>query len=222
MSDVTLKNQISGYYYVNSTKNDKQIYVYFRFSDTESYILNFIFPKHKITYVFFYRNCHDKKLWISAKSANNLTDAMNQEKLSLREAIQIIVITDLDKKSINFITNDKHDKLFPTGLFDTNNNLTPAENEVEKIIRQSIINGNAGTKLTGWFVDKETNFSFFDSEIRKLVEVSTKLRTYLSEHSLGSGMGNIQGSLTIPLLSPISTAIRSTTDGIKIPIPVKY
>jgi hypothetical protein len=220
MPNLILKNQISGYYFVNSTKNDKQMYIYFRFSDTESYILNFIFPKNKITYVFFYRNTDDK-LWISAKSANNLKDAMDQEKIASREAIQIIVITDLDKKSINFITKDKYDKLFPTNLFDKNDILTSEENELEKIIRQSIIGENAGTKLTGWFVDEETIFSFVDSEIRKLVEVSTKLRTYLSEHSLGSGMRNIQGPLTSHLLSTISTVIQSTTKGIKIAIPFR-
>jgi hypothetical protein len=210
MSDITLKNQISGYYYINSSNNDKQVYVYFRVND-ESYILNFIFPKHKVTYCFFYKNSNDDKLWISTKAGNSLSEAMDQKNFSIREKIQLVIIADLEKKSINFLTKEDKDKSFSTFLFDNNEKTTPKENDIEVSIRRSILNGNAGSKLTGWIVDGSSSFSFIDTEFFELVQLVTKLFSLIKSHSLGSALLNIPAPFITPMIKSMSHEIKPTT-----------
>lgn len=221
MPNISLKNQILGYYYINATKNNKRVYVYFRFSDSESYILNFVFPKNKISYVFFYKNPDDNNnLWVSTKAGDNLHLAMDQPNISLREKIQLVIIADPEKKSINFITKDTHDNLFSAKLFDQNDKVTVYENIMETTIRDSIINGNAGTRLTGWFVDGDTNFSFVDSEISKLIELSTKLHSYMNNHSIGVALRNIPRTFYAPFISSMTTEIVPKSEPTSIRVPV--
>lgn len=222
MSNITLNAQISGYYYINASKNDKQVFVYFRLGDTESYILNFLFPKNKISYVFFYRNPDDNNnLWISTKAADNLNLAMEQPKFEEREKIQLVVVADPEKKSINFITEDGHDKLFSSNLFDKNDKVTSYENSLEVTVRSSIVEGNAGTKFTGWLVDNNAKFAFVDSEISQLVQLTTKLRSYLNNHSLGAAMRNMPSSLHAPFINTMAKQIQVYNDNTSIRVPNK-
>lgn len=151
---IVLKNRIKGYYYINASKDDKQVFVYFQFSQTEAYIYNFIFPKCRVSYVFFFINEEDNnQLYISYKAATSVAEAMNQPNFSIREPMQVVVIEDVTKKTINFISVDQTDKTFTDPLFDPNCAPTEAEKVAELAVRQSVIEGNAGTNLNVWFVD---------------------------------------------------------------------
>ena len=154
MSEIVLKERLTGYYYINASKADKQVFVYFQFSETESYIFNFIFPKCRVSYVFFFENPDDNnQLYVSTKSALNLADAMDQPNFSLRKPMIVILVGDQERKSINFITNDASDQTFSSDLFDGNCKPTTTEIHVEAVVRQAILDGNASVDFTLWIID---------------------------------------------------------------------
>ena len=70
------------------------------------------------------------------------------------------------------------------------------------------MNGNASSRLTGWFVDGDTNYSYVDSEITTLIELVTKLRSYVSQHSLGAAMRDMPTSFNAPFLNTMKTELR--------------
>lgn len=150
---VVLKDRLTGYYYINASKADKQVYVYFQFTETEAYFYSFVFPKCNVSYVFFFRDPETQELFISTKAANNLEDAMDQPNFSLREPMILIVINDVTKKSINFGSVDETDQTFDSVLFDPNCTPTEAERIAELAVRQSVLDGNAGTNFNIWLVD---------------------------------------------------------------------
>jgi hypothetical protein len=149
-----LKNRIYGYTYINDSKADKQIYLYFQFSETDAYVYNFIFPKCKVSYIFFYKDMQNK-LFVSYKTGISLTDAMDQPNFSIREPMQIIVTIDLTKKSINFITDDKADQVFNSPLFNSDCTPTDAEKTSELAVRQSVLDRNAETDFNLWLIDTD-------------------------------------------------------------------
>ena len=154
MSEIILKERLTGYYYINASKADKQVFVHFQFSETESYIFNFIFPKCRVSYVFFFENpADDNKLYLSAKAALNLDDAMNQPNFELRKPMIAILIGDQERKSINFITEDASDQTNSSDLFNSSCEPTQFEKHVEAVVRQAVLDGNAGVDFTLWIVD---------------------------------------------------------------------
>lgn len=154
MSEIILKERLNGYYYINASKEDKQVFVFFQFNETESYIFNFIFPKCGVSYVFFFENPDDNnQLYISTKAALNLADAMDQPNFSLRKPMIAILVGDQTRKSINFITNDASDQTLSNDLFNSSCKTTEFEKHAELVVRQAILDRNAGTNLTLWIVD---------------------------------------------------------------------
>jgi hypothetical protein len=176
-----MTNQIMGYIYINASKDDKKIYLYIQFDDINKYIIPFIFPKYAASYIFFYRDFkNSNNLWVSGKSGNTLSDAMNQNNMLLREKIKIIIIGDQKKSTINFMSDDSNDKSFELPLFDENK-FTENQKNIEKIIRTSISTSNAGSKMAGWVVNESNIYTFKDPGIVDLMNKYTQLDSYVNK-----------------------------------------
>jgi hypothetical protein len=153
MSEIVVKPNILGYYYINASKTDKQMALYFQMSETEAYLFNIVFPKCRVSYLFFFRNPSDNITYLSMKAAKNLTDAMDQTNFSIRRPILGIIVGDPESKTINFITNDASDQNTSLDLFDPSCRDTEFGRYVQSVVRQGVLDGNAGTDLTWWFID---------------------------------------------------------------------
>jgi hypothetical protein len=165
MSNLNLKEKIYGYYYVNASKVDKEIFLLVRFSDTEAYVQSFIFPKCKISYVSWYHDSNDNdEFKFIAQAGSDLAtqiDAVITYMLANggvgpepRRPASIVLVGDTEKKSINFITEDEQDKTYSDVLFaGIPCKSTPAEDVLEEIVRQAVLDGNAGTNYDAWSVD---------------------------------------------------------------------
>jgi hypothetical protein len=158
-----LKNKIYGYYYVNASKEDKTVNVWFQFTETEAYYLQFVFPKCKISYITFYYN-QAQELVYDFMCDNNLQGAMEKTAPFLgtngltpedRRAMIIVSVEDSERRSIQYITEDENDKTYDPVLFNLNGNckLTDAGKTHQEIIRQDVLDGNAGTLLLSLMVD---------------------------------------------------------------------
>jgi hypothetical protein len=153
MSEIILKPNILGYYYINASKTDKQMALYFQMSETEAYFFNIVFPKCRVSYIFLFRNPVDNLMYLSTKAAKNLTDAMDQTNFAIRRPILAIIVGDPERKTINFITNDASDQNNSLDLFDPSCRDTEFGRYVQSVVRQGVLDGNAGTDLTLWLID---------------------------------------------------------------------
>lgn len=202
-------NNIGGYYYMNSTNKDKYIKIYFKFDDTNTYIIPFIFPKLKVSYVFFYNNKQDSNnLWISVKPATSLAEAMNQPNFESRKMLNSVIIHDSDLKSIHFSTNENNDKNFSLELY-TKDKITNNIRDIELIVKKDMINGHAGRSMAGWIIHENTPITFPDPGIDELANTSSKIATYFNNNKNKNGFKVAHNTKTYPYV--INSPIEVTT-----------
>lgn len=148
-------NRISGFYFLNASKNDKQMTLYYQLNETEAYANNIVFPKCRISYVFFFRNPDDdNKIYLSGKAANTLTQAMDQPFYSSKVAFRIIALGNNSAQApINFMSNNATDQYIDYPYFEPECVPTNEENSAERIVRQAFIDGNASTEYVYFTVN---------------------------------------------------------------------
>jgi hypothetical protein len=157
-----LKPNILGYYYVNASNADKTVNVWFQFTETEAYYIQFIFPKCKVSYVTFYYN-QSQNLVFDFQCDDNLQDAIEKTTPFInntpasRRGMILVIVEDPERRSIQFITEDENDKTYNEILFDPNCKLTDSGKLFNKTIRQAILDGDAGTELLNIAVDGPTS-----------------------------------------------------------------
>lgn len=142
---------LTGYHFTNASKNDKNIVLIFNLLDGTSRSFNVTFPKCAITYVFLFNESSTIKF--AMKSANNFQDAMNHPNFSQRITFSTLTVNDTEKKTINFLTQDSTDQTFNQSLFNINCTPTDVLKLFIENVRQSVVNGNAGTIFTWWDTD---------------------------------------------------------------------
>lgn len=145
-----MSNKILGYYYFNTTQTAKTLPLLFQISETESYGMIVTFPGCAISYVFLFVNQNDNQVYISGKSANTLKEAMNQTHFADRIQLQSLIIRDIKRSSINFISIDHIDQNINDNYFDPACVLTSAAVHAEEKVRQGVNDGNASIDYTYW------------------------------------------------------------------------